>query len=311
MDKLDWLGSLVCTKARHKLHLGVGSRVAGRPVLSVEDAGERLYQCVQSGAPFMACRFGSVELRLLADVEAVRLGLKKAVPQEHWDTLYYNAGFFPNDIHYAQPFAALYFDLLKESDLLAVWNNPHEDYMIRKYAPQTDVTVLRALEPWYTPAQPWTAALEGKKLLVIHPFTETIQKQYQKRELLFPGTQILPPLQELFVVKAVQTMANERDDRFATWFDALDYMVQQAMELDFDVAIIGCGAYGLPLAARLKQNGKQAVHLGGATQLLFGIKGGRWDAHPIISKLYNEHWVRPDESETFQDAKNIEGGCYW
>lgn len=311
MDKFDWLYSLVRAKVRRKLRLGVGARAAGHPVLSVEDAGKLLCQRVQSGAPFMACRFGSVELRLLADVEAVRLGLKETVPQEDWNTLYYNAGFFPNDIHYAQPFAALYFDLLKESDLLAVWNNPHEDYMIRKYAPQTDVTVLRALEPWYTPAQPWTAALEGKKLLVIHPFAETIQKQYQKRELLFPGTQILPPLQELFVVKAVQTIADEQDDRFATWFDALDYMVQEAMQIDFDIAIIGCGAYGLPLAARLKQNGKQAVHMGGAAQLLFGIKGGRWDKHPVISKLYNEHWVRPGESETFKDAKNIEGGCYW
>lgn len=311
MDKWNWLYSLARSRARNKLRLGVGHKVAGKTVLSTEDANRTIYDRIQSGAPFMACRFGLTELRLLADVEAVKIGLKRSVDPDRWNNLNYFSGFFPNDIHYAQPFAELYFDLLKESDLLAVWNNPHEDYMIRKYAPQTDVTVLRALEPWYTPAQPWTAALEGKKLLVIHPFAETIQKQYQKRELLFPGTQILPPPQELFVIKAVQTIADEQDDRFATWFDALDYMVQEALQIDFDIAIIGCGAYGLPLAARLKQNGKQAVHMGGAAQLLFGIKGGRWDKHPVISKLYNEHWVRPGESETFKDAKNIEGGCYW
>lgn len=41
---------------------------------------------------------------------------------------------------------------------------------------------------------------------------------------------------------------------------------------DYDIALIGCGAYGFPLAAHIKRSGKKAVHLGGALQLLFGIK---------------------------------------
>ena len=57
------------------------------------------------------------------------------------------------------------------------------------------------------------------------------------------------------------------------------------MEEIFDVAIIGCGAYGMPLAAMLKQAGKQAIHLGGATQLLFGIKGKRWEEIKTIPHL--------------------------
>lgn len=46
-----------------------------------------------------------------------------------------------------------------------------------------------------------------------------------------------------------------------------------AMKINFDTAIIGCGAYGMPLAAQIKNAGRQAIHLGGAVQLLFGIKG--------------------------------------
>ena len=53
-------------------------------------------------------------------------------------------------------------------------------------------------------------------------------------------------------------------------------MYTEAVKIDFDTAIIGCGAYGFPLAAKLKAAGKQAFHMGGATQLLFGIKGSRW-----------------------------------
>lgn len=43
----------------------------------------------------------------------------------------------------------------------------------------------------------------------------------------------------------------------------------EALKFDFDVAIIGCEAYGFPLAARLKRAGKIVVHMGGATQILF------------------------------------------
>jgi hypothetical protein len=35
------------------------------------------------------------------------------------------------------------------------------------------------------------------------------------------------------------------------------------------------------------------VHLGGATQRLFGIRGKRWDERPFFQNLYNEHWTRP------------------
>ena len=77
------------------------------------------------------------------------------------------------------------------------------------------------------------------------------------------------------------------------------------------VGLFGCGAYGMPLAAYCKEIGKKAVHLGGATQLLFGIKGKRWDCYDYISSLYNEYWVRPSEQEKPKNANKIESACYW
>ena len=88
-------------------------------------------------------------------------------------------------------------------------------------------------------------------------------------------------------------------------------MEQEALNLDFDVAILGCGAYGFPLAARFKRAGKKAIHLGGATQIFFGIKGKRWDDMPFFSEMYNDAWVRPLSSETPTKAKSVEDGCYW
>ena len=149
--------------------------------------------------------------------------------------------------------------------------------------------------------------------MVVHPFENTIIEQYKKHHLLFPGTDLLPDF-ELKTLRAVQTVAGEIDDRFETWFDALEYMYQKAMEIDFDVAIIGCGAYGLPLAAKIKASGKQAIHLGGVTQILFGIRGKRWDeeAHyDYIRKLYNDSWVHPAKEDRPKNSNRVEGGCYW
>lgn len=43
---------------------------------------------------------------------------------------------------------------------------------------------------------------------------------------------------------------------------------------------------------------EKAVHIGGALQLLFGIKGRRWDRE--FSSIYNDAWVRPEENENLE-----------
>jgi hypothetical protein len=93
-------------------------------------------------------------------------------------------------------------------------------------------------------------------------------------------------------------------------------MKSEINKQDYDVCLIGCGAYGFPLAAHVKRMGKKAIHMGGSLQLLFGIKGKRWENsnyNPIYnySKLMNEHWVYPGEEEKPQNAASVEGGCYW
>ena len=61
----------------------------------------------------------------------------------------------------------------------------------------------------------------------------------------------------------------------------------------------------------IKKLNKQVIHLAGATQILFGIRGKRWDIRPEMQQYFNEHWTRPLESERPKDAQKVEGGCYW
>jgi hypothetical protein len=65
------------------------------------------------------------------------------------------------------------------------------------------------------------------------------------------------------------------------------------------------------LAAAIKQAGGQAIHLGGALQLLFGIQGRRWDRDLAVQSMVNARWVRPRPEETPLSAASIERGCYW
>jgi len=93
----------------------------------------------------------------------------------------------------------------------------------------------------------------------------------------------------------------------------LESMKQKIENIDFDICIIGCGAYGFPLAAHVKRMGKKAFHLAGVTQLLFGIKGRRWEESEVwpYMNLFNENWVRPSDNEKPNNAQKVEGGCYW
>ena len=122
-------------------------------------------------------------------------------------------------------------------------------------------------------------------------------------------------------MRAVQSNAGN-DVIFCDWFEALTYMENEISGIDFDICILGCGAYGLSLAATIKRMGKKAVHMGGGSQLLFGIKGKRWDNDAYhwkdlpqletnYSSLYNKYWVRPSQSERPKSASKVEGACYW
>lgn len=305
--RLKWLGIKMKTKITHKNIYY--NDYAGKELMTLQEANDWIADRIASGAPLMCARYGATELEAVwCYDESAGVGLKERA--ELLERMKNNAGFFPKDEGYMRKFSDAMKEASKDADLIGVWFNPMEDYVVKKYAPSSRLCHLRGLEPWYV-ERPWTRALEGKRVVIVHPFDETIRNQYQKRELLFQNEFILPRLKSLYTVRAVQSAGEEQGDGFEDWFEALEWMYGEVMKLDFDVAIIGCGAYGFPLAAKLKNAGKQAVHMGGATQLLFGIKGKRWDSHSIIKKLYNEHWVRPDMNERPKGAENIEQGCYW
>lgn len=311
---LEWSYKRLYWKVRKYMdvHLKVpGNRKSyyGKRILSIEDTNQKLEELILSGKPFAAGRIGGTELKAMIGGQPQNKSLKKK--EDARILLICLSGFF-GDMEEFDRFVRLMQDSLKSMDMIGVWYNQMEDYMLQHYGRRELLLGrLEGLEPWYCPKEPWTRCLKGMKVVCVHPFEESILEQYQKREQLFPGSDILPEF-ELRCVKAVQTLYGQEDGRFPSWFDALDYMFEETMKEEFDIALIACGAYGLPLAAKLRDAGKQAVHVGGALQLLFGVRGARWDDFAVLKPFYNDAWSYPLASEHLKtETKGVENGCYW
>ena len=281
----------------------------GNPILIQQEGNDLIAKRLATPEPVMIARIGKTELNCLVNYLAIREKGGHCYRKRVKKDMDIYSGFFPATDEMLNRFCEEFLGHLHQADVLGVWFNKGEDRICHAHCPDAHLVRLRSLEPYYH-EQPWSAMLRDKKVLVIHPFQQTIISQYtNNRERLFADQAVMPPF-HLETIRAVQSIAGTASN-FATWFDAYDHMCREMESKDFDIAIIGAGAYGLPLAAHAKKLGKKAVHLGGATQILFGIKGKRWDNHEVISKLYNEHWVRPSTEETPDGSNSVEGGCYW
>jgi len=279
----------------------------GLHVLSEADGNDLIAQLLKSAEPTAIGKLGAVE------TQAIQNFIKHKGNIEKWDAgikmnLYRNAGVFPKNNEIFYRFCLEFLESLKSLDLIAVWYNPYESEILRNYATNAKLAGLRALEPYYH-NDPWSVHLENKKVLVIHPFKGSIERQFQYRDKIWQDERCLPVF-SLDTIKVPLSNALVKSD-FKDWFDALRFLKTEMSDKEFDVAIVGAGAYSIPVLAHAKLLGKFAIHLGGAVQILFGIKGRRWDSHEIGSRFYNNYWSRPLEEETPKNTAIIEDSCYW
>lgn len=295
--------------------------------LSPEQSSDILFNCLSSDKPCMIARFGANELSAMLNCLSVKSDkhnwinyIKGTEEQWWWDKniirqMQQNAGFFPSNPENLSKFTDLMLKDANELDALACWIGrekkiplPHDCKFIH----------LLMLEPYWS-SNPWTRVLKGKNVVVVHPFAELIEKQYlEHRTELFKNPNVLPFF-NLRTVKAVQSIGGRCD--FKDWFDALQWMENEIDKEDYDICLIGCGAYGFPLAAHVKRTGRKAVHWGGSLQLLFGIMGNRWlNEKPYFDKygryinfkgLVNDAWTKPDVSLRPLIAEAVENACYW
>ncbi|MFW2365490.1 MAG: hypothetical protein ACN4GW_03690 [Desulforhopalus sp.] len=265
---------------------------------------------IKSGQPCMIGRFGTVEFSVAHHY------LRNASFRKNRDTAKLlkaasiNAGFFPPTPEMLARLAVEAFGIVNHADVIGVWNGAldGEEYVVNICASKASLIGINELNPIHSD-EPWSQYLEGKKVLVIHPFEKSIVQQYEKREKLFSNPKILPEF-ELKILKPVQSIAgNYAHLPYNDWFEALESILEEISAVDFDIALIAAGAYGMFLADYCKSIGKQSVYMGSFLQIMFGICGKRWIDEGAT--FINEHWVRPLPEETPPNVVKVERGCYW
>ena len=285
----------------------LSSPFLGKTPPSDEEANNLIKKYLESNEPFALCRLGSAEFTLVQLYDEYKLFHTNRLPQSNMYNIFHNT---PEEV-------GQWVDLLrkdcKDVDIMAYFDDhPIEEYVIRTSClPNMKQIRLEQIEAMLY-QYPWTMSLKGKKVLLISPFVSTMIKQYPHMHEIYTDRLMLPDDLELKALKSVWFSGNPEDE-FETWFDALNYLYEEAMKIDFDVALLSCSAFGFNLAHMFKRAGKQAIQYGGALQLLFGIRGARWDNYPPYMGFYNDAWVRPpkDEKPSQNFVKKLDDGCYW
>lgn len=233
------------------------------------------------------------------------------IPENYLGELQKTAGVYGNCV---DEFCNIYIESIKTADIHAIWEtsgivSESQEYILNKYNKNAVKILNKSVEPFYFDT-PWSAELKDKKVLVINPFAKSFKEQYLKREKIWSNIEVLPKM-KLTLYKNIQSAGGAGPHN--NWVESLNYMKEEISKLDFDIALLGCGAYGMPLSSFIKTIlNKTSIYIGGGIQILFGVIGNRWlDSRQAAGKYFNEHWIRPSPEERPPAFYTIEGGCYW
>jgi hypothetical protein len=296
------------------------NKVARR--INDEIADSSIYNLILKNQPALVGRLGGTEARFLGEFKKissfrffnsfifkVKPNWKKRVREMNT-----NAGFYFKSTSEAGEFFDLYKDALTDTDILGAWGTAFsyiESDFVEKIL---EIIPVGMTAPWVQPyaqnstSLPWAKALEGKKVLVISPFTESIQKQFANINSVFPDYNFHNF--QLKTLKSPMTI-NTNYPAVKSWFELVNEIKTKMDQIDFDIALVSAGSYSYPLAHYAKKLGKIGIHAGGGLQLFFGIMGKRWEKSDHLFDIVNSSWTRPTQQETPKSAALVEGGCYW
>lgn len=288
---------------------------------SIEEGSNIIYQTIlkslEEGKGVLIGRHGTIELTMMLLHEHTKMLDKQRLP-----ILEKNAGIFPKSQEAVTEWIKAYKEATASANVMAAgWYTPlgkAELSFLEKIAPSVHLAPLRALEPYYLPDELcWMRALESQNVTVVSSFTSSMNTQLPYKKGIWPNRpNMLPESVKWNFVRSYYSPALAKGrchwpDSITSWKEALDYLEGRVLQTGAKICLIGCGGLAMPLAAKLKQKGLICIVLGGAIQILFGIKGKRWEKHPVISTLFTDDWIYPRDDEIPNGSDEVEGGCYW
>lgn len=212
-----------------------------------------------------------------------------------------NAGMWTNNESGVLQFGQIYYKAANKVDYLGSWR-------VEEICLRTQKVPLFNLEPYFN-SMPWTLSLGNSRILVVHPFIASINHQLSVGLNKIHHKAYFHPDARFKTYKAFQGIGIGEVN--FSWFEKLDEMVKEIKAIEYDVVLIACGAFGLPLGAALKDEGKIVIHMGGSLQLLFGVKGKRWENDIRFKDIITNRFISPLPQDIPNNFEKVEEGCYW
>jgi hypothetical protein len=293
-------------------------------ILDLEKSNQYIINLIESHThePFIISRMGiGSETYITYEYK-----VENKINMYNLQTLSNNTGIYNVNPETILLYIQLYDEAIKNSKALATYPTcivKEQTYFVNTY----NLTQIhsRSLEPFYACLEnikPWTHSLYGKKVLIINPFIESMKTQLANHFQIFkdPSKKIFLDNQDFIFYKSYQTSAGNHIHK--NWLETFTIMCNDIKKLDnelhFDIALLGCGGYGLPLCNFIKTKlNKSAIYIGGGLQLLFGIMGHRWENRDDWKQIMKENqepnnrFIRPSGDEIIKNKNAIENGCYW
>ena len=249
---------------------------------------------VLSKEPCSIIRMGNVEMSSLLQENGI------------YNQMYSNAGFYGNEEIYKK-WKNHYVQAIINSDvILDVYTCP--TFQIQGDL-ITKLNLWKPTLPYIEDPEWWIKLIEliNEPLGIISFFKADITRQVGKLDKIWPENKKMKQ-KDFVIVKAFQSITGNRPhENWHRTFIELQKRIDKHPNIR--VWFVSCGCYGLPICDYLKSKGCRAVYLGGLLQLLFGLKGKRWDEREVVNVHYNKHWKYPDEKP--ENCSNVENGCYW
>lgn len=230
-------------------------------------------------------------------------------------------GIYPVTLDFILRFNQDYVESLNKLDFYALRGVGNEAAMLNAYQISARLIDFGDLEPDRSPraSDPdncYLYSFARKRVLLVSPIANLLAGRANKQVFEGVWEKIGKPW---FAPKAVVpveipfAMARATRVRHPTVFDLCEWIMDQVERKDFDIALIGASGLGIPLAARIRDMGKVAISIGSDLQILFGVKGRRWEERASWRKRYfNEYWINVPPEYCFPEMGDMgDGGAYW
>jgi hypothetical protein len=161
------------------------------------------------------------------------------------------------------------------------------------------------LNPW-TLFSLFSTILPGKRVLVISPFSASIKRNFTNRNAFFK--KYMYPDFELCTINSPITYAGLPAELYphSDWFETLASLRDEISKERFDIALLSCGSYAMPLGTYIARSlYRKAIYVGGVLQLYFGVMGRRYEGIFFTDQLNSDQFIYPLEREKYIKHVNL------